>query len=184
MFASQCLANRTNMALRSLLLILLCLSSVWGQVSAVLSGTVTDPSGAVVQGANVTVKSVDTGASRDTVTDSAGRYLFPSLPAGQYEIHVMKTGFAEQVRTGVDLVVGQSAAADLGLRVGETSQQITVTGDAALVGVETSNVSGLVGERQIKDLPLNGRSYDELLMLNPSVTNFTFEKTGGVGVSN
>jgi len=70
------------------------------------------------------------------------------------------------------------------LPVGESSQQVTVNGDAPLVGVTTGDTSGLVGEQQIKNLPLNGRSYDELLSLNPGVVNFTWEKTGGIGVSN
>ena len=95
-----------------------------------------------------------------------------------------KPGFTEEVRTGVHLVVGQNATVDLDLRVGESSQQVTVNGDAPLVGVTTADISGLVGEQQIKDLPLNGRSYDELLTLNPGVVNFTWEKTGGIGVSN
>ncbi len=73
-----------------------------------------------------------------------------------------KAGFAEQVRTGVHLVVGQSATVDLELRVGEASQQVTVNADALLVDVNTANVAGLVGEQEIKALPLNGRSYDEL----------------------
>ena len=88
------------------------------------------------------------------------------------------------MRTGVHLVVGQSATVDMGLRVGEASQQVTVQGDASLVGVTTADISGLVGEQQVKDLPLNGRSYDELLTLNPGVVNFTWEKPGGIGVAN
>ena len=127
---------------------------------------------------------MDTGAVRNTVTDAAGHYQFASLPVGLYEIRGGKAGFAEQVRTGVHLVVGQSATVDLELRVGEASQQVTVNGDALLVDVNTADVSGLVGEQEIKALPLNGRSYDELLTLNPGVVNFTWEKTGGIGVSN
>ena len=83
-----------------------------------------------------------------------------------------------------DLVVGQSATVDLSLRVGGASQEVTVNADAPLVSVATRDITGLVGEQQIKDLPLNGRSYDELLTLNPGVVNFTWEKTGGIGVSN
>ena len=167
-----------------LLFFLFCISTAWAQVSAVLSGTVTDQSGAVISGANVTVKNVDTGASRSTVTDADGYYQFSALPVGQYEIRAGKPKFTEEVRSGVRLVVNQSATVDMQLRVGESSQQITVSGDASVVGVTNADVSGLVGERQIKDLPLNGRSYDELLTLNPGVVNFTWEKTGGVGVSN
>jgi len=102
---------------------------------------------------------------------------------GQYEIRSGKAGFAEVVRTGVRLAVGQSATVDMELPVGESSQTIAVNGDAPLVGVTTESAVGLVGERQIKNLPLNGRSYDELLTLNPGVVNFTWEKTGGIGVS-
>jgi hypothetical protein len=158
--------------------------SIRAQVSAVLSGTVTDPSGAMVSGASVSARNVDTGAVRQAVTDSQGHFDIFSLPAGQYEIRSGKAGFAEEVRTGVHLVVGQSATVDMRLPLGESSQQVTVNGDAPLVGVTTGDVSGLVGERQVKDLPLNGRSYDELLTLNPGVVNFTWEKTGGIGVSN
>jgi len=166
------------------LVLFFCVSAVWAQVSADLSGTVSDQSGAVISGANITVKNVDTGAYRSATTDAGGHYLFSSLPVGQYEIRAGRARFAEQVRTGVHLVVNQSATVDMELKVGEANQQITVSGDAQVVSVTNADVSGLVGEHQIKDLPLNGRSYDELLTLNPGVVNFTWEKTGGVGVSN
>ena len=158
--------------------------SACAQVSASLSGTVTDPSGAALSGAAVAARNVDTGAVRATVTNAEGHYQFFSLPVGQYELRSAKAGFQEEVRTGVHLAVGQGATLDMELPVGESSQQPTVTCDAPLVGVTTESIAGLVGERQIKDLPLNGRSYDELLTLNPGVVNFTWEKTGGIGVSN
>ena len=167
-----------------LLALWLFLSAAFGQVSAVLSGTVTDQSGAVIAAANVTVMDVDTGLTRSTVTDATGHYQFPSLPVGDYEVRANKPQFTETLRTGIHLVVGQSATLDVQLQVGQASEQVTVTGDALLVGVSTANVSGLVSEQQVKDLPLNGRSYDELLTLNPGVVNFTWEKTGGIGVSN
>jgi len=159
-------------------------ASACAQVSASLSGTVTDPSGAALSGAAVAAKNVDTQTVRSAVTDAEGRYRFFSLPVGEYELRCAKAGFKEEVRTGVHLAVGQSATLDMELPVGESSQQITVSGDAPLVGETTESIAGLVGERQIKDLPLNGRSYDELLTLNPGVVNFTWEKTGGIGVSN
>ncbi|HML17095.1 MAG TPA: carboxypeptidase-like regulatory domain-containing protein, partial [Bryobacteraceae bacterium] len=154
------------------------------QVSAAISGTVTDPSGAVVSAASVTVKNIDTGASRVTATDRSGRYQVLALPLGEYEVHAAKPGFAEEIRTGIHLAVGQDASIDLSLKVGQSSQQITVREDAPVVSVTTTDVSGLVGQQQVKDLPLNGRSFDELMTLNPGVVNFTWEKTGGVGVSN
>jgi hypothetical protein len=111
------------------------------------------------------------------VTDAAGLYRIPSLPVDEYEIRAAKPGFTVEVRTGIRLVVGQDATVDLTLRVGESRQQVTVNADAALVDVTTQDIAGLVDKRQIRDLPLNGRSYDELLTLNPGVVNFTWEKT-------
>ncbi len=154
------------------------------QVSASLSGTVTDPSGAAVTSAAVVVRDMHTEVQRDTATDASGRYQLLALPVGEYEISVKKQGFAEEIRRGIELAVGQDATVDLRLQVGEVNQQITVEADAPPVSVTTADVSGLVGERQVKDLPLNGRSFDELVTLNPGVVNFTSEKTGGIGVSN
>jgi hypothetical protein len=178
------LASSTQQTCRGLMVFFFLGTSAFAQVSAVLSGTVTDQSGAVVSAATVTVKNIETESVRSAVTDGEGHYQFFSLPVGQYEIRAGKTGFAEQVRTGVNLAAGQSAAVDMSLRVGEAAQQLTVIGDAELVGVNTTDVAGLVGEQQIRNLPLNGRSYDELLTLNPGVVNFTSMKTGGIGVSN
>jgi Carboxypeptidase regulatory-like domain len=166
------------------LLLLVCGSSVQAQVSASLSGTVTDPSGALVSGATVIVKNDDTGAVRTSVTNSTGQYLLPALPIGHYEVKVQKSGFADEVRTGVNLVVGQDARVDLALRLGTSSQELTVNADAPVVNTTPADITGLVGEREIKNLPLNGRSFDLLMTLTPGVVNFTFEKTGGVGVSN
>ncbi len=165
-------------------LALFCASSLLAQVSAVLSGTVTDPSGGLVPDATVTAQSTETGASRQTTSDAAGRYQFSSLPIGLYEIRAKKTGFTETVRTGVVLAVNQSAIVDFNLHIGESSQQITVNEDAPIVSVSTTDTSGLVTQLQIRDLPLNGRSYDLLLTLNPGIVNFTWEKIGGIGVSN
>jgi len=162
----------------------LCVPFSVAQVSASLSGLITDPSGATVSAASVTAKNVDTGLSRTVPTDQSGRYRFFALAVGSYEVRVTKEGFAEAIRSGIRLVVGQDATVDLRLRVGQVSEQVRVTGDAPVVNLTTQDISGLVGERQVKDLPLNGRSYDLLLTLNPGIVNFTWEKTGGIGVSN
>ena len=154
------------------------------QVSASISGTVRDQSGAAISGAAVTAENQDTGAARNTESDPSGHYRLFALPLGRYEVRARKPGFAEELRTGIRLVVGQEATVDLALHVGEVSQQVKVTADAPIVNLTPQDISGLVGEQQVKDLPLNGRSYDLLLTLNPGVVNFTPEKTGGVGVSN
>ena len=162
----------------------LCAPASRAQVSAAISGRVTDPTGATVSGASVTAKNVETGEARNTVTDNAGHYWIPALAVGEYEVHFTKQGFREAVREGIHLVVGQEAGVDVTLKLGEVTQQFRVTEDAPVVSVTAADISGLVAEQQVKDLPLNGRSYDELMLLNPSVVNFTWEKTGGTGVSN
>ncbi|MGB6460574.1 MAG: carboxypeptidase regulatory-like domain-containing protein [Candidatus Acidiferrum sp.] len=155
-----------------------------GQVAANFTGVVTDTSGASIAAATVKVTNVETGAVRSSVTDDAGRYQVLALPVGEYEIRVSKSGFEEEVRSGLHLAVGQEAAVDLTLHVGEVKQQVTVKEEAPIVNTTTGDISGLVGERQVKELPLNGRSFDLLMTLNPCVVNFTSQKTGGTGISN
>lgn len=160
------------------------IGAAYGQVSANLSGSVVDPSGSAVVGVAVTIHNVETGMLRNTTTDDAGHYQLRALPVGVYEVVVRKQGFAEEVRTGVRLAVGQDAIVDLSLRIGKIDQRVQVSADAPMVSTTTQDISGLVTEKQIKGLPLNGRSFDLLLTLNPGVVNFTSEKTGGTGVSN
>ncbi|HEX4543312.1 MAG TPA: carboxypeptidase-like regulatory domain-containing protein [Candidatus Acidoferrum sp.] len=153
-------------------------------MSASITGIVSDSSGAPVPSAAIKAKNLETGAVRSSTTDDSGRYLALSLPVGEYEVSAAKAGFQDAVRSGIHLVVGQEATVDLHLQVGTVSAQVTVTGDAPIVNISTTDISGLVGEQQTKDLPLNGRSYDLLLPLNPGVVNFTWMKTGGTGISN
>src|SRR5271165_5493025 len=166
------------------ILLLVCTLSAGAQVSANLSGRVTDSSGAAVQAASVTANDLDTGVSRTTLTNQAGEYKLLELPVGHYEVRARKDGFAERLRSGIVLVVGQDATADLTLKVGDVNEQVRVVADASMVNSTTQDINGLVGDRQVKELPLNGRSYDLLLTINPGVVNFTWEKTGGIGVSN
>ncbi|MFI5058849.1 MAG: carboxypeptidase regulatory-like domain-containing protein [Candidatus Acidiferrales bacterium] len=170
--------------LLAVFLALVCIPSACAQVSASLSGLVTDPSGAPVPAASVTSSNLETAAVRNTVTDDAGRYQLLSLPVGEYRARVAKSGFQEEIRGGIHLVVGQEASVDFRLHVGEVQQRVTVTEEAPILSTTTRDISGLVGEQQVKELPLNGRSFDLLLTLNPGVVNFTWEKTGGVGISN
>jgi hypothetical protein len=170
--------------LAALVLILAAASPSQAQVAAGISGIVSDASGAPISSATVTTKNLETGSVRDTTTDGTGHYLVLSLPVGQYEVRVSKIGFEEAVRTGIRLVIGQEARIDARLQVGAIETQVLVTSDASLVSTSPSDISGLVGEHQIKELPLNGRSYDLLLPLNPGIVNFTSQKTGGPGISN
>ncbi len=156
----------------------------WGQVvGASVSGIVQDESGGPLPGATVVVKNVETGAQRTLTSDGAGRYSVPSIPVGPYEIVASKENFKSQSRTGIDLVVGEHATVDFTLQVGDVKQTVTVEGAVSPVELSNDPTSGLVSERQVKDLPLNGRSFDELITLNPSVVNYTSGRSGGVGTS-
>jgi hypothetical protein len=166
------------------LLALACLTPARAQVSASITGIVSDASGAPVPSATIKAKNLETGAIRTAVTDGSGRYLLLSLPVGEYEASVSKSGFQDAMRTGIHLVVNQEASVDLRLQVSAVKAEVTVRGDAPFVSTTTLDISGLVGERAIKELPLNGRSYDLLLTLNPGIVNFTSQKTGGTGISN
>src|SRR6266849_7552618 len=141
----------------------------FAQVTASMIGRVEDASGAAVPETNVTVTSRETAAARTVTSDNMGTYRVLSLPVGLYDVKAEKTGFKTASQMGIDLVVGQQGVVNLRLEVGSVGEQVTVTADAALVNTTTASISGLVGEREVKDLPLNGRSFDLLIALNTSV---------------
>ncbi len=159
-------------------------TSAFAQISASLSGRITDSTGAAIPAATVTATNIETGIARTALTNPSGQYQLLELPIGHYELHAAKAGFAGEMRKGILLVVGQDATADLTLHIGPVSQKITVSENVPVVNSRTQEISGLVGEQQVRNLPLNGRSYDLLLTLNPGIVNFTSQKTGGIGVSN
>jgi len=150
------------------------------QVTATISGKVEDASGAAVGGAIVAVKNVETGATRTVMTDEMGNYRALSLPVGSHDVRAEKPGFRAAVRTGINLAVGQEAVVNLKLEVGELTQEVTVSLETPLVDTTTASVAGLVGEREVKDLPLNGRSFDNLITLNPGAINYTYKSPGTV----
>jgi len=171
------------MPVRVLLIAVLIASSVLAQVSASTSGRVLDPSGAAISQATVTVKSLETGATRTTATNNSGEYRFTSLPLGLQEIKAEKERFKPQVRSGVALVVGQEAVVNFTLGVGDIIDTVTVTEDASVVNTTTASTSGVVGAGEVKDLPLNGRSYDNLITLNPGAIDFSL-KSANTSTSN
>jgi hypothetical protein len=158
--------------------------AVYAQSDGSISGTVSDSTGGAVAGATVSIKNSETGAVRTLSTDENGRFSAYSLAVGNYRITVEKAGFQVNSRPGVGLVVGQREELTLVLLLGDVHQTVEVPANSTTVVVTTEDVSGLVGERQLKDLPLNGRSYDQLLSLNPGVINYTSQRAGGVGTSN
>ncbi|HJZ66118.1 MAG TPA: carboxypeptidase-like regulatory domain-containing protein, partial [Candidatus Acidoferrum sp.] len=154
------------------------------QASASIWGYITDESGAAVASAAITVKNIETGAIRTTKSNALGNYLVLSLLPGRYEINVSNPGFKVAHAPKVDLSVVEEARLDVTLYVAAANINVVVTSDTSLVNTSTSDSSGLVTGQQVKDLPLNGRSYDLLLPLNPGIVNFTSQKTGGNGISN
>src|SRR6266849_10600754 len=156
----------------------------FAQGDASIQGTVSDSSGGAVPGVAIRIKNLETGAERNLVTDEAGRFDAASLPVGRYEVRAKKSGFRSEVKTGISVVVGQRDTVELVLQVGDVRQTVQVESAPTLVTVSTEDISGLVGERQVKELPLNGRSYDQLITLNPGVVNYTSQRAGGIGTSN
>src|SRR5712691_7829230 len=147
---------------------------VFAQTStATILGVVRDTSGALVPGVSITVKHTESGLTRTVVSGERGGYNVPLLPVGAYEITTTMPGFKQEVRSGVNLVVGQEAVVDLILEVGAAAEQITVSEEAPLVNTTTSSTSGVITEQQVKELPLNGRSFDQLITLNVGVSNAT-----------
>ncbi|MGA9073365.1 MAG: carboxypeptidase regulatory-like domain-containing protein [Candidatus Sulfotelmatobacter sp.] len=147
---------------------------VWAQyTTARLSGIVSDPSGAVVAAATITVQEVGTGYTQSTNSTSAGQYLFPSLPVGTYQITVSMAGYTSYVQKGIVLSLGQAAAQDVQLRVGRVEQQVVVNANSSLVTTDSATVGQLIDQREISQLPLNGRDVQQLVFLAPGTTNVT-----------
>src|SRR5881409_1099607 len=147
---------------------------VFAQTStATILGTVKDSTGALIPGVSITVKHTESGLTRSVVSGERGGYNVPLLPVGAYEITTNMPGFKQAVRSGINLVVGQQAVIDLTLDVGAAAELVTVTEEAPLVNTTLSSTSGLITEQQVKELPLNGRSFDQLITLNVGVSNAT-----------
>ena len=162
-------------------------STVFGQVLGSISGFVHDPTSATIPGAGVTVTNSETGLTRTLVTDERGYYEALSLPVGRYDVKVQKPGFRNLVRFGIDLAVAQDAVVDIDMQVGLLKEEVQITADASLVNVATTSISGLVNESEVKDLPLNGRSFDNLITLNPGTANTTVNRSStntGAGQGN
>lgn len=169
------------MKIRIVLLLSLLLagaaSPAVAQTSATLAGVVQDASGGVLPGAQVSARNVATGVTRQTTTEADGRFTLAGLPAGDYEIRSELSGFRPLVRTGLRLTVGENASLTLTLQVGAT-EVVTVSGAASQVNTRSSELSYLVDQRTIAQLPVNGRNYTDLMSLLPAVTPFPHRDNG------
>ncbi len=134
-----------------------------------IQGTIKDAQGAVLPGATVVVSNVGTGASYEQTSDQAGHFRLPALPPGEYQVHMSLTGFRPVVNRGIRLTVGQVAVIEAVLELGQIAEAVEVRANAVAVNLTSGSVSGLVGEREIRDLPLNGRSFQQLALLQPGV---------------
>src|SRR5579872_541704 len=179
-------ANRPTLLIAALFAALLpAPQRSWSQiVGASISGIVKDAAGGGIPGATVVAKNLENAAERKVVTDASGRYSVPSIAVGRYQVSAIKEGFTTQVKTGIELVVGQATTVVLTLPVGELKQVVTVEEAPSPVSLSTQAISGLVSEKQVKELPLNGRSFDNLMTLNPATVNYTSQRSGGIGTSN
>ena len=135
-----------------------------------ITGDVTDPSGAAVQTAVVTVTNTATNLARQTTTNPSGLYTFPDLVPGSYSVKVTASGFDTSVKSNIVLEVQQTARVDFALQVGHSTQTVEVAANAVALSTETATVGTVIEEKRIMDLPLNGRSYFSLVSLSPGVT--------------
>jgi outer membrane receptor protein involved in Fe transport len=143
------------------------------QITGNIRGTIVDPSGAVVEAATVTARQLETGLMRTTVTDRSGNYVLVELPVGHYRLEVTAKGFEKYLQDGITLDVNQAATLVVHLRVGSESQQVEVNANATLIQNTTSSLGQTVMQREILDLPLDGRNFSQLGVLQPGVVPLT-----------
>src|SRR5438093_6207220 len=163
-------------------------SAIWGSVFAVvllwgtlaygqttagtILGVVSDESGARLPGVTVTITHLDTGIVRSVTTDESGRYRAPALGLGNYDVKAELTGFRTEVRKGIQLTVAAEVVVNLSLSVGTVTEQVQVSVESPLVETTSATLSGLVDDKKIRDLPLNGRSVETLAFMQPGVTPY------------
>src|SRR5712692_1018849 len=169
--------------LRIVLLLVTFCGAAWAQDTGSITGTVSDPTGATVPNADVSVTNAEQGISRAAKTNGGGEYLFAALPVGNYDLAVSAPGFKKYQAKGVVLRVADKSRVDVALQVGAISEQVVVEGtQVAQVETQSSDLSGTVTGAQISNLALNGRNFTQLVTLVPGVSNQTGQDEGRVGV--
>jgi Carboxypeptidase regulatory-like domain/TonB dependent receptor-like, beta-barrel len=162
---------------RSLVCLLAILTAGFGagaqQITGSIRGAVQDPSGALVRSASVSARQTETGLTRTTTTDSSGAYILLELPVGHYELQVEAKGFQKYIQQGITLNVNETATIPVHLAVGAESQVLEVNADAQLIQGTVTSLGKTVSEREVLDLPLNGRNFTQLGLLQPGVVPLT-----------
>ncbi len=163
-----------------MLLLVFPASSLFAKTYGTISGTARDSQGAIVPGTNVQLRNINTNVVQTGITDAAGFYSFPVVDVGTYAITFQKTGFKQFIKTNLVIDVDTSLQVDAELKVGDTSEQVTVTATAVSVDMETNQVGELIGGKEMTDLPLGGRAYTELLTLQPGVVPISTSQYGDI----
>ncbi len=166
---SRALRPITRIAALVLLLPVLSTTMLWASVSGSISGTVKDPSGKVVVNATITVTETSTGIAHVTHTDNKGYYTFPVLPVGRYVLDVDASGFGKYERKDITLDTNAALTLDASLAVGSISQNVSVTDNTLHVETASTQLGQVITGRQMISVPLDGRSYTDLLSLQPGV---------------
>ena len=151
---------------------------------ATLSGTVTDPSGAVVAGAQVAIVNVATGVQQTVTSDDAGLYSAPNLLPGTYSVTIIAKGFATAVKHDITLEVAAKQVLNVSMTLGSSTQQVEVADIASSVDLSSSTLSAAVGGRTIRELPLNGRDWTQLATLEPGVVTVSTQASTGSATTN
>ena len=149
------------------LVLTVCSVGAWAQSTATLSGTVTDPTGAVVAGAHVTIHSLATGTDREDVTDGAGLYAVPSLQPGEYSVQVTAAGFSTYTVQKVSLAVDQRAALNMKLALSSAGETVQVDSGVTQIETQTMTVGQVIDRATVQEIPLNGRHFLDLTVLTP-----------------
>jgi len=163
--------THAKVLLRSVALLIAAAASAKAQtITGTILGVVTDTSGAGMSGATITLTNIETGAVRGLTTDAAGHYRGSGLGLGRYEVRAEQAGFQSVVRAGIVLTVGREAVVNFTLAPAKVVETVVVSGEAGAVNTTQSSMSQLVDEKTIRDLPLNGRDFAQLILLQPGVT--------------
>ena len=157
-----------------------CASVAWGQTTGTIRGRVLDEAGSPVAGARVTAENLGTGTVRNTSSGTDGSFALPSLAVGLYEVRAEAEGFKRLVRSGLELAVRETISLDLRMALGEFTEAITVTYEPRPVDTQSGELGFLVDEQVIENLPLNGRNYTDLALLQPNVQEFLQRNEGSV----
>jgi hypothetical protein len=180
--------DRSSASFRLLIAMMVVMCGVFAcqavaQSAASVSGTVADPSGAVVSGAKVTIRNTDTNVNRTTLTDGAGHYAVPNITPGNYAIIISKNSFATTQEVGIALAVNQVATYNFSLKPGGTLEEVTVQAEDSQVQVASAALGAVIDTKSVVNLPLNGRNFTQMLELTPGVSRVSVAQNAAGGAS-